>query len=81
MPGLQMKIPQYQTQYGHQQANAAEWEHLSNEFRLWISIDNIDLLQSEDGNTLKLKDIQMKFNLEVFFCQFFNILYTAMIIM
>lgn len=62
-PELQKKIPQYQTQYAHQQANAAEWENLSNEFRLWISIDNIDLSQSEDGNTLKLNDVQMKFNL------------------
>jgi len=63
MPELQNEIPEYRTLYAHRRSNPEEWKRMSDESRLWISVDSLDFSQSEDSNTLLLEDIQMRFNI------------------
>lgn len=66
MPALKNRVPGYQTQYAYYQNNGGMHRAAGNgslhTYRLWISVDNIELAQSPQGNTLEIRDARMRFN-------------------
>jgi len=67
MPGLQNKVPGYLTEYAYFRQNGASGgasgSGSAHQYRMWISVDSIDMLQSLEGNTLEIRDLKMRFNI------------------
>jgi len=65
MPLLSDRIPNYKTQFVYYGDNPTERSPMGESVteRLWISIDQVALTQSKDGETLFVGDVDMRFNI------------------
>jgi len=66
MPELKDRVPRYQTQYAYYRNYGGRHRTGGNgslhAYRLWISIDRMELAQSPQGGTLEIRDAGMRFN-------------------
>ena len=62
---LEEKIPGFLTEFAYEQRNPGRADRFqsTSTHRLWISVDNVDFVQSPDGYTLKTRDVRMRFNM------------------
>ena len=64
-PELQNKIPRYQTEYAfYADRPKAKGNIREVNRRMWISFDELDLVQSPDGTTLEIRRAAMRFNVQ-----------------
>lgn len=62
-PDLKKKIPRYKTEYAFYADRAGGGPSGATiDRRMWISIDELDLVQSSDGSTLETRGAKMRFN-------------------
>jgi len=62
MPALARKFPGYQTQVAFNQTHPSARRSEAT-YRMWISVAQMDVAQSPDGNTLEFRSARMQFNL------------------
>ncbi len=60
-PELKLQFPSYQTEFEYRRTHGLNKE--DGAFRTWISVAKLDVAQSSSGDTLELRDVQMRFNI------------------
>jgi PDZ domain len=60
-PDLKLRFPTYQTEFEYRRTHGLNKE--DGAFRTWISVAKLDVAQSSSGDTLELRDVQMRFNI------------------
>jgi hypothetical protein len=58
---LKLKFPSYQTEFEYKQTHGLNKDAAA--FRTWISVAKLDVAQSSNGDTLELRDVQMRYNI------------------
>jgi hypothetical protein len=60
-PDLKLKFPAYQTEFEYRRTHGLNKD--DGVFRTWISVAKLDVAQSSSGDTLELRDVQMRYNI------------------
>jgi hypothetical protein len=60
-PDLKLKFPTYQTEFEYRRTHGLNKD--DGVFRTWISVAKLDVAQSSSGDTLELRDVEMRYNI------------------